>query len=300
MGIMAWLCTQCGRCCKNWSISVHLEDVERLKACGYDLKHFLNVKNGKLSIKHKNSHCIFLDEGNKCKIQKEHGYEFKPDVCRQFPFDRNGANKFICGQIVQNVYPQDKPFIEQDKMFTYDGKAIPPEVLLYALGKIDSKDYVNSWCSVLNHISKIRNNIVLKSDLDGAIKQKKMSKFCQFRLKNWLASYSSFYLPERLLLSARKMSVSLKFPCEKITLNFRDIENIGVDKSEIKKFIDFLKEGYGIISVSHYPEHLLFYLFFLDDISKQIAHNNKKEKVELIDMINAFSMLNAIIRFPQA
>ena len=71
-----------------------------------------------------------------------------------------------------------------------------------------------------------------------------------------------------------------------------------MDKLEIRKFLDILKKGYTLVYKPYYQEHLLFCLFHLEDLSKQMAHNGKRKRTKLEDLMNAFSMLNGVIRFP--
>jgi len=331
---MEWDCTQCGRCCKRWNISIDLEDIENIKKCGYDEREFAdNIlgeakllrdskklrflrRKGQLFLKHRGSNCVFLTEDNKCRIQLEHGYKFKPKVCRQFPFDKNNANTFVCGNVVKIGFKEKTPFIDKGKIlkkrsflesrrseaspkiFQYGSKIISPELLLYAISKADAENCANSWHAILKGIKASKNRIIEENDIDGALKNpKKMSKLQNLRLKIILAGYSRFFYPELALLISRKFKIPLKFACEKIGINFKHIKSVEIKSSDRQKFLNLLKKGYGIIYKPDYPDHLLFCLFFLDDFSRQIAYNNKKDKADILDILNAFSLLNSTIRF---
>ncbi len=294
---MNWECTQCGRCCKKWYINIDPEDAKNLQKCGYDVNKFLGSRNGRLFLRHRNSKCLFLTKDNKCRVQLEHGYKFKPNVCRQFPFDKNNANRFVCGNVLHVGYSR-KPFINNNKAFEYKGKIIPMEILLYSIGKIQPENCYNSWYTMLKGIESSKNKVVEKDDIDEALKNpQKISKLQSLRLKMILSGYSSFVFPELMLLILRKSNISLKFACEKISLDLENIKSVEIKDSKKQDFIDSLKKGYGIIYKPNYPDHLLFCLFFLEDFSKQIAYRNKRKKVLLSDMLTAYSILNSTLLF---
>ena len=234
---MEWDCTQCGRCCKRWNISIDLEDIENIKKCGYDEREFVDNRKGQLFLKHRGSNCVFLTEDNKCRIQLEHGYEFKPKVCRQFPFDRNNVNTLVCGNVVhlgrsetssrssekrsfseipksfgfresqkallseEIGFKEKTPFVDKGMIFQYGSKIIPPELLLYAISKTDAGNCANSWHAILKGIKASKNRIIEESDIDGALKNpNKISRLQNLRLKIILAGYSRFFFPELALL----------------------------------------------------------------------------------------------------
>ena len=253
-----------------------------------------------LLLKHKHSKCVFLGQKDKCKIQEEHGYGFKPKLCRQFPFDKNNAIKLICGKVAEPLNNWGKPFIDNDAIFEYNGRIFSSEVLLYSIGKINPEDCVNSWYSILTYLGNSKDAVISKAGVDEAAKKTwKLPELYKFRLRTWLSVNTPYFLPERILLSLRKSGISIKFPSETFRLNFKDIESVKTRNSENKKLITILKKGHGLLYHPNYPEHLLFCLFFLDDISKQIAHNSNKETVDPADKINAFILLNGIMRFPR-
>ncbi|MBI2232289.1 MAG: YkgJ family cysteine cluster protein [Candidatus Aenigmarchaeota archaeon] len=295
---MEWDCIQCGRCCKRWNISIDMEDIENIKKCGYDEREFVDNRKGQLFLKHRGPNCVFLTEDNRCRIQSEHGYEFKPKICRQFPFDRNNVNTLVCGNVIQIGFKEKTPFVDKGRIFQYGSKIISPELLLYAISKADAGNCANSWYTILKGIKASKNRIIEENDIDVALKNpSKMSRLQNLRLKIMLAGYSRFFYPELALLISRKFKIPLKFACEKTDINFKHIKGVGIKSSDRQKFLNLLKKGYGIIYKPDYPDHLLFCLFFLDDFSKQTAYNNKKDKADILDILNAFSLLNSTIRF---
>lgn len=295
---MKWECTHCGRCCKRWNISIDLEDIENIKKCGYDERKFVDNRQGQLFLKHRGTNCVFLTEDNKCRIQSEHGYRYKPKLCRQFPFDKDNVNTLVCGNVVELGFKEKAPFIYKDRIFQYGGRIISPELLLYAISKIDTENCADSWYTILKGMKTSKNRIIEENDIDWALKNpKKISKLQNLRLKIILAGYSRFFYPELMLLISRKFRIPLKFACEEIGINFKHAKGIEIKSSGKQKFLNLLKRGHGVIYKPEYPDHLLFCLFFLDDFSKQTAYNDKKDRVDILDILNAFSILNSTVRF---
>src|SRR3989338_1010679 len=294
---MEWKCTQCGRCCKKWNMSIDLEDVKNMQKCGHDTDKFLNFRNGRMILKHKNSQCVFLSKNNICDIHIKNGYEFKPKVCRKFPFDENNVNRLVCGHVTKVKSKEKIPLMQKDMIFRYKNKIIPFETLLYAINNIEPSDYVNSWYSILKSMEKCRKNIISTGSIDNCQNTKKITKLRKIQMKMLLAGYSRLFFPELCLILSRKFTVPLKFETEKMKLKYKDVDKVQIDNKEKEKFFILLKKGHGIIHKQYYPEHLLFSLFFLDDFSKQIAYENKKEKADVIDMLNAFSILNSGVQF---
>lgn len=279
-----WECTECGRCCKKWKISVDKEDIEQLEKLGY--KKFFYSSTGHFFIKHRNRKCPFLNKKNECNIQIKHGYDCKPKVCRRFPLDKNDVNTIVCGNF--SGLPANKPIIE--KRFRYKGRSISPEILILCISKIDPQNCANSWYTIL----KATEN---RKDLDKAISNpKKIPCVQRLGFKMQLAAYSYAFYPELILLLLEK-DVTLRFPCRKIRINYKNISNIKIDNSEKEKFFDLLKNGHGILNKKNFPEHLLFCLFFLEDFSKQLAYDNKEKNADAVDMLNAFCILNSTLRF---
>ena len=80
-------CGHCGKCCKPL-VSLNLEDIERIKALGYDEADFVtedNFDNSAKVLKQIKNQCMFLNIGDggksRCSI-----YEDRPHICRKYPF----------------------------------------------------------------------------------------------------------------------------------------------------------------------------------------------------------------------
>jgi Fe-S-cluster containining protein len=82
---MAWVCDKCGRCCKFWRIELNKKDLKRISDLGYKESSFSVKKKSKAFLRKRLVKCVFLSKKNECIIQKEHGYEYKPDICKSFP-----------------------------------------------------------------------------------------------------------------------------------------------------------------------------------------------------------------------
>jgi lysine-N-methylase len=90
-----WTCRGCGRCCRGNIVPLPDDDLERLKAQGWekhpDFAHqpFI-ARQGLLSRQYRlaqrgDGTCVFLDEDGLCRIHKEFGFDEKPLVCRMYP-----------------------------------------------------------------------------------------------------------------------------------------------------------------------------------------------------------------------
>jgi len=100
------ICTNCSRCCKEWTVPIVESDIDNIKSAlnidnveniievgplmEMEINYFnggniwCNGLEGKLILKLKknsNNVCIFWDEQNKCKI-----YEYRPACCQIFPY----------------------------------------------------------------------------------------------------------------------------------------------------------------------------------------------------------------------
>ncbi|MCD4785433.1 MAG: YkgJ family cysteine cluster protein [Candidatus Eremiobacteraeota bacterium] len=88
-------CLQCGKCCRNWQIVIDKNKYQQLINTPFILKmkkkfpesdmvkFYSDQEVGVLG--EINNNCIMLDD-NLCMIHSEMGCDFKPDVCRKFPF----------------------------------------------------------------------------------------------------------------------------------------------------------------------------------------------------------------------
>lgn len=104
-------CVRCADlCCKLGGPELTEKDIERIEKAGYDTKDFLNPK-GQYKIKLENitgalktkqdGTCIFLKYDNKKNCYKCNIYEYRPTLCKLYPFriesleDNQIAFKFI-------------------------------------------------------------------------------------------------------------------------------------------------------------------------------------------------------------
>ncbi|RLE53180.1 MAG: YkgJ family cysteine cluster protein [Candidatus Methanomethylicota archaeon] len=71
----------CAKCCYETKMPLTREDVERIRKLGFKLKDFACWRNGVLTLKNVDCHCVFLDvSSGKCKI-----YEHRPLGCKLYP-----------------------------------------------------------------------------------------------------------------------------------------------------------------------------------------------------------------------
>jgi Fe-S-cluster containining protein len=88
-------CTRCAAlCCKLGGPALTKEDVERIKDAGYRETDFLETTNGNRSSallsddmkSGKDGSCVFLEFDNKLDCYKCRIYDFRPLLCRLYPF----------------------------------------------------------------------------------------------------------------------------------------------------------------------------------------------------------------------
>lgn len=272
-------------------VEIDGNDIKTIEDLGYS--NFTEEKDSKIVLKRKNGKCVFLMDDNRCGIHVKHGYDYKPKICRRFPDNENGFNQIVCGRFSDDISSSNKI---KEFEFLYKNRKISSDVLSYAISKL-GENYEDDWYTILAGIRNNKEFLITKNDIDRFITNKDtMSKLEKIRLSMILAAYSrNFYYS--LISIGFGFKTSLRFPCETIAINKLEYNNINLDKEEIIKFIEFLSKGNGFIYKPNFPEHLLFCLAFLKKFSKQIAFNNNHNKAEFIDMVNAFSILNSVLRF---
>lgn len=75
-------CRRCGFCCQL-DVKVNEQDIKRIKRTGR--RNFTVKKEGETFLRHKDNSCIFFKDGL-CSI-----YPIRPNVCAQFPFEKDGS-----------------------------------------------------------------------------------------------------------------------------------------------------------------------------------------------------------------
>lgn len=98
-------CNRCAVfCCKLGGPRMGREDIQRLIQAGYEPEDFLDVEaegrpgleGGAKSVmkQRENGSCVFLEYDGQNKIYRCSVYEFRPELCRLYPFEfrRTGLN----------------------------------------------------------------------------------------------------------------------------------------------------------------------------------------------------------------
>lgn len=278
----------CGRCCKHWTININLNDVRRLEKKGYLLENFAQVKQNTLELKkQKNGWCIFLEKDNKCSLQKNHGYETKPLVCRSFPH-----GKFVCGVPKLSTKKSPPKKESYDRFFTIGKKKILSDSLIQLLNNLGSNEEIfTAYCNILFNILQQEKEILIKT-----IPFKKYPLKVSKRLGSVIKSL--FYddlisIWSRIGSTLFKKELSIKLPTDGV-FRFQQ-SNPALPKKAIKEFLPYLKRCFeGEKSVKDYPIIMLSILYLLPPFTKKIAGNRK---ITAMHIAHAFSMLNGIFRF---
>lgn len=106
-------CHGCGLCCRDFTVQLRAEDLEKLEAQKWEsilgeavVVHF----RGRPYLKRRDDgSCVFLKEDGLCRIHADHGFAEKPIACQVFPFNlapgekqiRVGVN-FLCRSVQEN------------------------------------------------------------------------------------------------------------------------------------------------------------------------------------------------------
>ena len=84
-------CHGCGDCCRDFSVQLRDEDLERLGKQGWEEKLGQSVTvefRGRRYLRQQaDGACLFLQEDGLCQIHGEFGFHEKPVACRLFPFN---------------------------------------------------------------------------------------------------------------------------------------------------------------------------------------------------------------------
>ncbi|MCW3997713.1 MAG: YkgJ family cysteine cluster protein [Candidatus Bathyarchaeota archaeon] len=99
---------ECGTCCQETEMLLSKKDIERLQKKGFSIKFFArNVKEGYITLRNLNGHCVFFDVKNiKCKV-----YRDRPIGCRLYPIIFDEAK----GVIVDKLCPAHRSWTENNK-----------------------------------------------------------------------------------------------------------------------------------------------------------------------------------------
>jgi len=83
---ITYKCINCAYCCscESWRIYLNYFDVLKLKDYEYAIERCEGMFKYRLKVNEKG--CVLLNNNNLCRVHLEKGYEFKPLMCRIFPF----------------------------------------------------------------------------------------------------------------------------------------------------------------------------------------------------------------------
>ena len=106
-------CHGCGDCCRDFSVQLREEDLERLNSQGWEqeLGEPITVEfRGRRYLRQReDGACLFLQEDGLCRIHAKFGFHEKPVACRLFPFnlapDARGTHaglNFACRSVRAN------------------------------------------------------------------------------------------------------------------------------------------------------------------------------------------------------
>ncbi len=84
-------CHGCGDCCRDFSVQLRDDDLERLETQGWEreLGERVTVEfRGRRYLRQRSDGaCLFLQDDGLCRIHARHGFHEKPVACRLFPFN---------------------------------------------------------------------------------------------------------------------------------------------------------------------------------------------------------------------
>ncbi|MET1124358.1 MAG: YkgJ family cysteine cluster protein [Archaeoglobaceae archaeon] len=92
------ICTSCAKCCLETEMILVREDIERLRALGYE--DFYEFRDGFYRLKNVDGKCVFL-KNNVCEV-----YEHRPLGCRVYPLIYDEE----CGTVLDPYCPHREVF----------------------------------------------------------------------------------------------------------------------------------------------------------------------------------------------
>ena len=107
-------CHGCGVCCRDFTVQLRDEDLEKLERQDWEnvIGHsvVVNFRGRSYLRRHADGSCVFLKEDGLCRIHADHGFAAKPIACQVFPFNlapgekqvRVGLN-YLCRSVQENV-----------------------------------------------------------------------------------------------------------------------------------------------------------------------------------------------------
>ncbi len=89
-GALRYDCRPCGACCKGLGIGLDMVagDLDRIEAVAPGIAAFVRRRGPAWTAFNPRGGCWFLETDGLCKLERDHGRDHKPAVCRLFPFNR--------------------------------------------------------------------------------------------------------------------------------------------------------------------------------------------------------------------
>lgn len=107
-------CHACGDCCRDFTVQLRDEDIERLDRQGWASElggaPWVEFRGSRFLRQRPDGACIFLQDDGLCRIHARHGLQHKPVACRSFPLSvmptadgpQQGLN-FACRSVQRNL-----------------------------------------------------------------------------------------------------------------------------------------------------------------------------------------------------
>ena len=107
-------CHGCGVCCRDFTVQLRDEDLEKLDRQGWEEilgePVVADFRGRSYLRRREDGSCVFLKEDGLCRIHADHGFAAKPIACQVFPFNlapgdkqvRVGLN-YLCRSVQENV-----------------------------------------------------------------------------------------------------------------------------------------------------------------------------------------------------
>lgn len=284
-------------CCRRFRVDIDEEDTEKICGLGYDMDDFSEMKDDKRVLrKCAKRRCFFLENDNSCRIHNEHGFDNKPGICRGFPTDE-GKMQLFCGEFIDLDGELPPPKIKPDEIFLIGSKKVKRDVLLHMISYLSSDDYILRMNMFISGIGKWAKKTVGKERID-ALNEQAGTEPNSFRMKSMLAYYADDYPSAYSSIESGNM-IKINFPAFEFDYYPGLREKIELSDSDVERFLNLLKNGYGIVYEHDFPIHLLFSLYYLEDFARSIAFSEGRDKAVFLDIVNAYTILNSTTKFPR-
>ena len=199
-------------------------------------------------------------------------------------------NQMYCGHFTD---PEEQPELpsRNDSFFEIRGRRISYDTLMYSIGKLDKRNYLELWNKIYTAINTRTSDYIMPDEIDSIIKSDKNYPLGHFVTRMQLSLYSSS-------VPSFWANIYLKRPID-IRFHPGASSEVEIKEEDIDRLLGIIKKGYGVVFEYRYPLSLLFTFYFLRDFAASFAIEDNRKESRFEDAVSAFVLLNSTAKFPR-